>query len=201
MRLSISKAIKTGGALCVAIAVGGCAETIIGAGAVTGVAVVQERSVGAAVDDTVIQADISRRLFEKSEQLFIKVDLEVVEGRVLLTGVVPSPEDAVEAVRIAWTVKGVREVLNEIQVSDKTSLTNYAKDVWVTARLRGTLLADREVSDINYNVETVNGVVYLMGIARDKAELDRVVNHARNIPGVVKVKSHVRLRDDSRRKG
>ncbi len=201
MRLSTFKAIRIGAVLAVALASGGCAEVLIGAGAATGVAAAQERSVGAAVDDTIIHAEIGRRLFQESEPLFTKVGIEVVEGRVLLTGIVPNPQDAVDAVRIAWTVKGVREVLNEIQVSDKSSLSNYAKDVWISTQLRAALLTDRDVSDINYNVETVNGIVYLFGIARNQAELDRAVNHARNISGVAQVKSYVRLKDDPRRTG
>jgi osmotically-inducible protein OsmY len=188
-------------ALGLALALGGCTEAIVGAGATAGVAVAQERSVGAAIDDTTIQLDINRRLFEKDEKLFTKINLEVVEGRVLMTGVVPKPDDKVEAVRLAWTAPGVKEVINEIQVQDKTSLTDFASDAWITTRLRATMLTDRDVSDINYSVETVNGTIYLMGIARNRAELDRVTNHARNIPGVKQVKSFVRLKDDPRRRG
>jgi osmotically-inducible protein OsmY len=201
MRVSLRNATFICAGLGLAVLAGGCTEALIGAGATAGVAVAQERSVGAAIDDTTVQLDINRRLFEKNEKLFTKISLEVVEGRVLMTGIVPKPEDRVEAVRIAWTAPGVKEVINEIQVQDKTSLTDFASDAWITTRLRATMLTDRDVSDINYSVETVNGTIYLMGIARDRGELDRVTNHARNIPGVKQVKSFVRLRDDPRRSG
>jgi osmotically-inducible protein OsmY len=42
-------------------------------------------------------------------------------------------------------------------------------------------------------------VVYLMGIAQNRAELQRVTNHARNLSYVRKVESFVRLKDDPRR--
>ena len=42
-------------------------------------------------------------------------------------------------------------------------------------------------------VDTVNGVVYLIGIAHDRKELERATNHARAVPYVRKVVSHVRL--------
>ncbi len=42
-------------------------------------------------------------------------------------------------------------------------------------------------------------VVYLMGIAQDRTELDRVTNHARNVKYVRKVVNYARLRSDPRR--
>ena len=55
------------------------------------------------------------------------------------------------------------------------------------------MLRDRDIFDVNFTVETVNGVVYLMDIARSWPELDKVTTHARNIARVQKVISHVRL--------
>jgi osmotically-inducible protein OsmY len=185
----------------VALLGSGCTGALIGAGATAGVTIAQERSVGDAIDDATIHVDIGRRLFEKHESLFRRVGIEVVEGRVLLTGTVPKPENRIDAVRIAWTVDGVREVINEIEVTDKTGVIDYAKDVWITTQLRTKMLTDTQVSDINYNIETVNGVIYLMGIAQGQNELDRVTNYAREISGVRQVKSHVRLKDDPRRRG
>ncbi len=177
----------------------GCASLAIGGAATTGVAVAQERSVGDAIDDVTIRVDINRRLFEKSEVLFVGVSIEVVEGRVLLTGNVPTPEERVEAVRLAWLAPGVSEVINEISISDRSSLIDYFKDMGITGQLRFELLRDGDISDINYSIETQNAVIYLMGIAQDQAELDRVVNHARNIAGVKKVVSYAVLKDDPRR--
>lgn len=189
-----------GGLLLLAGSVGGCAGIVAGGAATTGVAVAQERSVGDAVDDTTIHAQVSSGLLQASEKLFIKVGIEVLEGRVLLTGSVPKPEDRVEATRIAWGVNGVKEVLNEIEVNDKSGLVDFAKDTWITTRMRAAMLGDSKVYGINYSIETVNAVIYVMGIAQNQAELDRVTTHARNIRGVRKVVSHVVLKSDPRRK-
>lgn len=169
---------------------------VVGAAASAGVAIAQERSAGNAVDDGVITITINERLFRHHIDLFQAVGVEVYEGRVLLTGSVPQPDDRIEAVRIAWLADGVTEVLNEIQVTDQGGLVNFARDTWVTTQLRSKLLLDKNVRAINFNVETVNGVVYLIGIAQDQAELERVTNHARTITNVVKVVSHARLKDD-----
>ena len=170
---------------------------VAGAAATTGIAVAQERTVGDAVDDTTTQVNIKALLLKEDERLFRKVGVEVLEGRVLLTGAVPTPDDRVRATMVAWKSGGVREVINELQVTDKTSLVNYAKDSWITTQLRTKMLTDSEIFDINYSVETVNGAVYLLGIARNQPELDRVTNYARNIAGVTKVVSHVRIKGAS----
>ena len=186
------------GPLLVIAACGG--PSVVASGAATaGIAIAQERSIGTAVDDTAIQLQIKHYLLQASDDLFIRVGSEVHEGRVLLTGVVTSAEDRVEAVRLTWQAKGVLEVLNEIQVSERSGAIDYFKDVKITTQLRYQMLRDRNISDINFSVETVNGIVYLMGIARDQSELEKVTTHARNISGVQKVISHVRLSDDKRR--
>ncbi len=169
---------------------------VVGGVATVGVTVAQERSAGDAVDDGVITFVINERLLNFHVDLFQAVGVEVYEGRVLLTGSVPKPDDRIEAVRIAWLADGVTEVLNEIQVTDRGGLVDYAHDTWITTQLRSKLLLDKDVRAINFNVETVNGVVYLIGIAQDQAELERVTNHARTITNVVKVVSHARLKDD-----
>jgi osmotically-inducible protein OsmY len=186
-------------AAAIGTSLGGCATAIVGASATVGVAAAQERSMGQAVDDATILTEINHQLLQKSETLFTGVDVEVVEGRVLLTGNVKNPGDRVEVARMAWKAKGVREVLNELEINDQTSLRDYAKDVWITTQLKIKFLGDREILAINYSVDTLNGVVYLFGIAQSQAELDRATGHARNIGGVVKVVSHVILKDDPKR--
>ena len=182
------------------LALTACAAPGIVAGAATaGLAVAQERSIGTVIDDTAIELQIQHYLLQASDDLFIRVGIEVHEGRVLLTGVVPAPDDRVEAVRQAWQVNGVLEVINEVQVSDRAGITDYLRDVKITSQLRFKMLRDRDIFDVNYTVETVNGIVYLMGIARSRPELDKITTHARNIAGVQKVFSHVRLSGGDRR--
>jgi osmotically-inducible protein OsmY len=175
-------------------ALGGCVSMAVGAVATGGVAVAEERSVGTQVDDFTIKVALNEKLFSYDEQLFQDVSIDVTEGRVLLTGKVPEPDDRVDAVRLAWQVEGVKEVINELQVTDTGGIESYLTDVRISNELRADLLFDSEVSSINYNVETVGGIVYLTGIAQNQVELDRVVDHARTIAGVKEVISHVRIK-------
>ena len=180
---------------------GGCSQALLTAGATAGVAISQERSFGDAIDDATIALSIRDKLFMKSDELFLRVTVKSVEGRVLLMGNVNQPEERVEVARIAWQATGVREVYNELEVRDRTSLVNYFNDVRISNDLRFRLLREKNISAINFTVETVNQTVYLMGIAQDKKELALVTEQARNIKGVKKVLSYIILKNDARRTG
>ena len=168
----------------------------VGAGSTAGVAVVQERSMADAAIDTRIKLNVSDRLFKTNQDLFEKVSVKVSEGRVLLTGIVQDPVHRVEASRLVWQIEGVKEVLNEVRVEDKKGVTGFGKDSWITTQLRTKLTFDGEVKSVNYSIETVGNTIYLLGIAQDQAELDHVVDVAKNIKYVSDVVSYVRLKDE-----
>lgn len=168
-------------------------EMVVGAGAATGVAASQERGLAGTARDTALSAQIQELWFRTNHEMFGKLSCTVTEQRALLTGKVQDPEMRVEAVKLAWQVPGVAEVINEIEVVNTSSLADSARDYWITAQLRGQLTFDKDVRSINYSIDTVNGTVFLMGIARSQAELDRVTNHARNLAYVKRVVSYVRI--------
>ncbi len=164
-----------------------------GVGAVAGVAAVQEGGLERAGSDAWIQAQINDLWLKHDFEMFRKLDITVNQGRVLLTGVVQNPEHRVEAVRLAWQPSGVKSVINEIKVADSEGIMGYAKDTWITTKLRAILTADREIESLNYSIDTVQGTVYLMGFAQDQQELDRVIEKARTVSGVKRVVSYVKL--------
>ena len=152
-----------------------------------------EKGIRSAATDLRIRTEINHYLFQNDFDLFNAVSLAVEQGRVLLTGSVDNPADRIQATRLAWRAEGVREVLNEIQVKNDVNLTDKARDVLIDKRFQSQLLLDKNIRSINFHTDTVNAVVYLFGIARNQAELDRVINHARNIQYVSKVVSYVTI--------
>lgn len=169
----------------------------VGAGATVGATAVQDRGVSGAASDTWIRAEINQALLAHSGELYLDVHLQVQNGRVLLSGTVPTPEARVEAVRIAWLPDGVREVINEMEVSEDGSFADYARDRWIEARLRAKLLGDKDVNSLNVSIESVNQSVYLIGVVHSEDELARVVGHAKNVPYVRRVVSYLTLKPDS----
>lgn len=164
----------------------------VGAGATAGVASQQEGGILGAVDDVRIKAMIGDKWFKYKVDTFSKLSTTVDQGRVLITGVVQNPDDRVEAVRLAWQVDGVKQVINEIRVAEGEGLPGYVRDKWITTRLRTQLTFEKNVSAVNYSIDTVQGTVYLMGVARNQAELDHVIGIARTVPNVKEVVSYVK---------
>ncbi len=176
-----------------ALALQGCAGAVVGAGATAGVAAYSDRGVGGAAKDAKIHTALMASFLETDEMLPIKIGAEVYEGRVLLTGVARDEKMRADAVRIAYATSGVREVYNEIQLAGGGAM-NLARDSWITTQLSTKITLDKQIMAVNYSIETVNGTIYLIGVAQNQAELDRVMAYARDIDYVKNVISHVRVK-------
>lgn len=164
-----------------------------GAAAGVGTAASKEGGLGGAVTDASIKGKINELWFQYDINTFSKLSTTVNQGRVLLTGVVQDPEDRVEAVRLVWQVEGVKQVMNEIRVADSEGLPGFVRDNWITARLRTAITFEKNIQSLNYSIDTVQGVVYLMGVAMNEGELNRVMQLARTIPNVKQVVSYVKM--------
>ena len=172
---------------------GGCAGVAIGAGATAGIVALEERPLEVVALDTAIASKIRINLVNAGEKYIINVGIEVYEGRVLLTGYLPSEVMRAKAIRLTWEVAGVKDVFNELLVGE-TNIKNLTRESWITAQLTSNITLDKKILAINYSIETVGGTVYLIGLAQSQAELDRVVAHARNIGYVRNVISYVRVK-------
>ena len=155
----------------------------------------EERSFSNFVEDTIIVAQLKNAYFSNNEKIFFNVSVEVLEGKVLLTGIVEQVDERIEATKLAWAIEGVNEVINEIQISNNESILDYADDLVIKAKIKAKLLLNSDIFNLNYSVEVVNGVVYLIGIAQNKEELDRVINISENTYGTKNVISYVRLKE------
>lgn len=151
-----------------------------------------ETKPAAVLDDSGLRNAIEKRWLEAGE-LGDRMRVEVRDARALLTGRAANPDERVLAVKLAWQVDGLKEVINEIGIGDESSLSDRTADMWITATLRKDLMTDPEITSSNYTIETVNQTIYLMGRARSPQELERVRNHAREISRVRRVVSHVQV--------
>lgn len=194
-------AVLTLPALALAVLAAGCSPVgvAVGAGATAGTIAMEERGFRQGVADRATKASIVKRLLDAGFEIFRAVNVEVYEGRVLLTGIVSDPEHRTRAAALTWEVDGVHEVINEVVVGD-TSFADSARDARIAAEIRAAITLDRDVSAINYAIEVFGGRVYLFGIAQNEAELQRVVAHARKVDSVRRViADHVMMKDDPRR--
>ena len=171
-----------------------CAQVVTGTAVKVATVSQEERSIGEFVDDAIIKTVIKNTYFDQSENLFFNIDVEVSQGRVLLTGTVENVDLKIEATRIAWGVNGVKTVINEIQISNTDSILNFADDLVISTKILGKLMLEEEINSLNYNIETVNKLVYIMGIAITEKERELVISIARDVYGVEEVIDYINIK-------
>ncbi|MFZ8924292.1 MAG: BON domain-containing protein [Candidatus Puniceispirillaceae bacterium] len=184
--------------LLASIGLSGCASAVIGVGTAAVAASTTEKGLSTSVADTQIHAKLTDRFVKTDFSLVTAVDIAVNDGAVLMTGKVKTPEEKILATRLAWEIFGVREVVNELQVTDTSSIKDIAKDLAASATLRTKLITDGNISSLNFSIDVVNGTVYLSGVAANAEEMNRVVAHARDIRFTQQVVNYITLQSDKR---
>lgn len=173
----------------------GCtlAPTAATSGINVGRAISADRSLFNVLDDKSIKNTINNALLD--EALLLNINTDVYQGRVMLTGSAKDEVTRQRAEDLARKVDGVRELYNEVQVTDKSWVKSLPKDTWVENTLAARMVAAPGVSSVNYQLRAANGVVYVLGIAKSRAELDQVIALARK-SGASRIVSHVFLTED-----
>ncbi len=152
-----------------------------------------ERNFARSMNDVSADRVIKARMRRADGFKLKGVDVEVREGIVVLSGNVPRREDRIEAERIAWSAPRVDQIGNEIRVKDKQGNIRNIKDGLLEKSVRTRLAADKYVKARNLNVETHDGIVYLLGMARNQQELERAAQIASTTRGAREVVSYVKV--------
>ncbi len=158
-------------------------------GAITTVA--EDRPLSDAGTDVRIKLSILDAFAQRATGLLMDTSADVYQGHVMLTGSVKKTEDRRKAEELAGEVKGVRQIFDEIQVTEEGGIGVAAKDFLIETKLKAKLVVAGGVTSINYRWRSVNGIVYFLGAARSQGELDKVLALARQTGGVRLVVSHV----------
>lgn len=182
--------------LCISCFVSACDpfSVALGTGAAVGAASAEDRGVSGVFSDSTIRLKINYRWLEQESILIDHVYLSVQKGVVLLTGVVETAALKKKAVDLIRSVPGIRKIVDNIKVGTPENLKDYTRDAWITAKLRTILLCDAEILSRNYSIRTVGRTVYLMGIAQNQDEVDRVTHHACSISGVRRVIDYTQIK-------
>ena len=175
-----------------------CIETAVGLGTAAVAASTTEKGFSTSVSDTVIEAKLTDKFIKNDASLVTGVASSVSNGAVLMTGKLDTQDQKILATRLAWEIKGVKEVINEIQIVSEKSIKTTAKDLAASAQLRAALIGDQEISSLNYSIDVVNGIVYLSGVAANEKERERVITHAQSLRFAKKVVNYIILSTDKR---
>ena len=130
----------------------------------------------------------------------VKTEVLAKDGVVTLRGEAVNAAQKDLATEFAKDVEGVKNVKNEMTVVAPTEKTTGDKkdaiaesidDASTTALVKSTLLNHRSTSVLNTKVETKEGVVNLIGKAKNTAEKDLVTKIVSDVQGVKKVDNNM----------
>jgi len=145
------------------------------------------RTIGMQIDDTIMQKNLIARLSLNEKKYFLNIQVEVLDGRIFLSGKVDEPEEKIKITKFAWETKGVREVKNAITIKGNSNFKQTAKDILITSQLRTALIFNKKTKSRNYTLETINKKIYIFGIAMDNEEKKEVLSEAEKIYDVEEV--------------
>jgi len=175
-----------------------CAPLVGTVGMVSLGAASKEKGFGTSINDNLIKTKISNLIFKYNKDLIADTKVFVNSGSVLLTGKLNSPNDKIEFTKLAWSIRGVKEVNNEIQITDKTSIKNIARDIASLGEIRARIMSDKSINSINFSIDVVNDKAYISGVASNEFEMNLVKNHASSARFIKEVYNYIILNKDTR---
>jgi osmotically-inducible protein OsmY len=165
----------------------------------TGVSVAFDpRTVGTQIDDSIMQKNLSTRILLENKSYFLSVKSKVLDGRIFLTGKVDDPEEKLKLTKIAWEIKGVRSVRNDIKIKEKFNFKQSAKDLLITSQLRTAFILNKNIKATNYQIDTYKSKIYIYGIALNSNEKNLVIDEAKQISDVKDIIASILLVEDLR---
>ena len=165
----------------------------------TGVSIALDpRTIGTQIDDSIMQKNLSAKLISMNKNYILSVKSKVIDGRIFITGKVDTVEEKFKITKLGWEIKGARSVKNDLRIKDKFNLQRSAKDILITSQLRVSMITNKKIKAVNYNIDTYKKKIYIYGISKDEEERAEVINEAKQILDVEDVISSILLVEDLR---
>ena len=175
-----------------------CAPMVGTVGMVSLGAASKEKGLGTSINDNIIKTKISNLIYKYNKESIADTKVFVNNGSVLFTGKLSNPKDKIEFTKLAWNIRGVKEVNNEIQVTDTTSIKNIARDIASLGEIRARIMSDKSINSINFSIDVVNDKAYISGVATNELEINLVKSHASSARFVKEVYNYIILNKDTR---
>jgi len=165
----------------------------------TGVSIAFDpRTVGTQIDDSIMQKNLAAKILVKDKKYLLSVKSKVIDGKIFLTGKVDSPEEKLLLTKLAWEIKGVRSVRNDIKIKEEFNFKSSAKDILITSQLRTAMILNKNIKASNYQIDTYKKKIYVYGIALTAEEKDLVISEAKEILDIEDVIASIILVEDLR---
>ena len=176
-----------------------CASPIIGGvGAIAFSSSAQEKGLGTSINDKLIYVKLRNAIYDWNPSVSENISISVDSGSILITGKLKKIETKVELTKIIWEINGVKEVNNQIQISEINNFKNIAKDLASLGEIKAKLMASKELNSLNFSIDVVNNIAYISGIAASEEEMSIVTQIAQEARFIKEVQNFVRVNKDKR---
>ena len=174
---------------------------VVATGMVAGaMSISDRRTTGAQAEDQAIELKTASRLRDRfSSDKAISTSVVSFNRTALITGFAPDAATKLEIGELVAKVENVRQVVNEIQLSGPAGTVTYTQDVYLTTRVKLTLLDHRSINANSIKVVTESSTVYLMGLVTEK-EANEVASLTSRVPGVRRVVRAFEIISEDQRK-
>jgi hyperosmotically inducible periplasmic protein len=154
------------------------------------------QTVGEEIDDATITTKVEARLTADPDVSAFNVDADTNEGVVRLSGTVETAEAKAEAEKLARETEGVRRVINDIKVGERT-MGDRMSDTAITTKIKAKITGHPDLSPFNINVDTKDGVVTLRGTVKSEASKNEAERVAKDTEGVLRVQNMLEVESGS----
>lgn len=159
-------------------------------------------SLANSLNDATTTATVKSKLLWNRHTQGLDIDVHTKNNVVTLNGKADSDAARELAERLAENTQGVLEVRNQIVVTGQAGTAKRAQDaaaqaadeaadvvsdVWITSKVKSSLLFSRNLDGTDISVMARNGEVTLSGRVDSQARKQLAIETARNIRGVSKV--------------
>ncbi|KTD17582.1 BON domain-containing protein [Legionella jordanis] len=152
------------------------------------------------ISDSVITTKITAKFTKNRNLNPLKIYVSTKDGVVSLRGHVNDRQAFVDALKLAVTTKGVKEVDTEELVIQQVN-TAFT-DAYLTARVETAILKakvfdDESIPLVGINAKTNNGTVTLSGSLKQEKAVGAIIKRVSAIPGVKKIISRLQVNKDA----
>lgn len=151
--------------------------------------------------DVWLTAKIQSKYFLDDLVKLRNIDVETQNGRVTVSGTVTSEAERRQAVALARTTEGVRDVTDRLKVDVSTVRSGEPgaaapltpvpdlkrPDGWITMKVQSQFFLDPQVKGHEISVDTTRGVVQLKGTVETAEQKQQAEQIARDTEGVTRV--------------
>lgn len=170
------------------VSLGGCVAALVAGATIATVDIIHDRrTVGEYIDDGAIELTARNIVLSKpAYRKIAHVKPQSWNGIMLITGEIDSAEIKQELLEKFRSIQGVRQVVDETTVTNKTRLGTRANDAWISSKVKSRLILKTGLKANRVKVVTTRGNVYLMGIVT-REEADKATDVSSRVRGVQRV--------------